>query len=445
MHSPVTVDRDHYGLMRDDKPFFWLADTCWSAFTNISDSEWEQYLTLRAAQGFNVIQINVLDQWDRCGSALGRYPFATKDGLLYDFSMVNTEYFDHARAMCRAAVEKGFTLGLVVMWCNYVPGTWASQIFPENIMPESCVENVVRTICNAFNEFSPVYIVSGDTDFRTEDACTRYRMVTELVERYAPGLPKAYHICGKDNELPEEFCRHADFYLYQSGHNPDWQDNAFLVAEKFAAQVPQRPVINAEPCYEQMGYSRQRYGRFRRAETRRALWQSLLSGAGAGITYGAHGVWNWQKNGMPARTLIREPDGQKVGFGEGFLRAMPWDVALHFPGAEDYAFAGRFFAEQPGSVPVPCQEILPSSAPQIRAARWGKQILIYLPVNAVLMLRGDWSGYDAEALDLSGGARCAVLPVHSDGKNTWIEMHPFYEDALVRLTPCGNAGKPPFM
>ena len=46
------------------KPFFWLADTCWSAFTNISDDDWQEYLDLRARQGFNVLQINALPQWD---------------------------------------------------------------------------------------------------------------------------------------------------------------------------------------------------------------------------------------------------------------------------------------------------------------------------------------------------------------------------------------------
>ena len=32
---------------------------------------------------------------------------------------------------------------------------------------------------------------------------------------------------------------------------------------------------------------------------RRAAWQSVLSGADAGITYGANGIWNWYKKGMP--------------------------------------------------------------------------------------------------------------------------------------------------
>lgn len=115
----LQVSEDHTHLLKDGKHFFWLADTCWSAFTNISDEEWDAYLTHRAGQGFNVLQINALPQWDRCGTRLNRHPFPLPDGVHYDFSTILPEYFAHAREMCRKAVAHGFTLALVVMWCNY--------------------------------------------------------------------------------------------------------------------------------------------------------------------------------------------------------------------------------------------------------------------------------------------------------------------------------------
>ena len=39
----LQVSKDHTHLLKDGKHFFWLADTCWSAFTNISDEEWDAY------------------------------------------------------------------------------------------------------------------------------------------------------------------------------------------------------------------------------------------------------------------------------------------------------------------------------------------------------------------------------------------------------------------
>jgi hypothetical protein len=59
----IATSRDHF--VQEDQPFFYLADTVWSAFTNASLPQWEQYLDYRHAQGFNALQITILPQWDR--------------------------------------------------------------------------------------------------------------------------------------------------------------------------------------------------------------------------------------------------------------------------------------------------------------------------------------------------------------------------------------------
>ena len=58
------ITPDDRVLKRGSLPFFWLGDTCWSAFTNMTDAEWQDYIIKRAAQGFNVVQVNALPQWD---------------------------------------------------------------------------------------------------------------------------------------------------------------------------------------------------------------------------------------------------------------------------------------------------------------------------------------------------------------------------------------------
>lgn len=47
----LTVADDRRCLQRDGKPFFWLADTLWSAFTNMTDEELESYLILAPPAG----------------------------------------------------------------------------------------------------------------------------------------------------------------------------------------------------------------------------------------------------------------------------------------------------------------------------------------------------------------------------------------------------------
>ena len=117
----LTVNGREDGFLCDGKPFFWFADTCWSAFTSITEADWDYYLTRRAEQGMNVLQVNTLPQWDRCLPDLGIWPYASEDGVHFDWSAPNQEYWDRARRMCQAAVEHGIRPALVLMWCNYVP------------------------------------------------------------------------------------------------------------------------------------------------------------------------------------------------------------------------------------------------------------------------------------------------------------------------------------
>ena len=421
--SALTVAPDHRTLVRDGKPFFWLADTIWSAFTNVTDEEWIAYLDKRAAQGFTVLQLNALAQWDRCGCAFDRYPFVTLDhGKTFDFSSVNDEYFEHARWMVGEAVARGLVPAIVVMWSNYVPDTWASAIISDNVMPEQLVVPVVEKICSTFNEFEPVYIISGDTDWDRPGSLERYRLVTSAVEDAAPRALLAYHIKGRYDVLPSELAEHADVYLYQSGHNLAAQRGAYELAESFLARDPVRPVINSEPCYEQMGYSHMLYGRFRRADVRLACWRSLLAGANAGITYGAHGIWNWQN-----------PD-VKVGnaLGEGFLQALRHEQALYLEGANDFCFA-RALVEELGLFGATAdQGVLESYPEDVRAARTTRgRLVLYVPSNAALKLHGDLSGATVTCIDLLTRERSVLLASFDAEKElTTVEQGTYLEDAV---------------
>lgn len=42
---------DKRRIEKNDKPFFYLADTVWSAFTNIDLTDWAYYLKVRKEQG----------------------------------------------------------------------------------------------------------------------------------------------------------------------------------------------------------------------------------------------------------------------------------------------------------------------------------------------------------------------------------------------------------
>ena len=73
--------------------------------------------------------------------------------------------------------------------------------------------------------------------------------------------------------------------MYQSGHCTDGPAISVRYAEKDRALRPIRPVINAEPCYEGIGYI-EGTRRVDQADIRNIAWVSILAGGNAGITYG---------------------------------------------------------------------------------------------------------------------------------------------------------------
>ena len=172
-------------LMKNGKPFFYLADTCWSAFTNIKDNDWDYYLDYRKSQGFNTLQINILLN--------GMHPpqiyvmnllKLLMENIIY--KKLNLSYFEHADKMCARAKEKGFELALVIMWCNFVPDTWASQFYSKGIMPIDCIDNYINIIHETFTKYEPLYIISGDTDFNTEQCIEYYVKCAKQLKELAP-------------------------------------------------------------------------------------------------------------------------------------------------------------------------------------------------------------------------------------------------------------------
>lgn len=421
--SKIIVEKNTRTFKKDNKNFFYLADTCWSAFTNITMEEWEYYLNVRKSQGFDVIQINILPQWDASETELDFYPIPYKGGYskTFEFTEFNESYFNRAREMCKMAKDRGLELALVVLWCNFVPNTWASRIFPNNIMPYDFISKYVKKVHETFSDFNPIYIISGDTDFNGEDTKKYYLTAAKLLKDLAPDSLQTLHLRGHYDEIPEEFIDIIDFYMYQSGHNAENLAMPYLLAKRFYEKYPVKPIINSEPCYEQMGYSRKAYGRFYRFDVRRAAWMSILSGACAGVTYGAHGIYSWHKI------------GKRFGFGtgEGFDDPNPWNDAIKYPGAWDYGYIKHILDIYDICDLVPMDKVL-NSTEEIRMASTKNEdrILVYVPINTNVKIAKDLSEYDIKIIDLVN-KNVSVPNVKVENEETTIYMHNFEQDVLI--------------
>ena len=422
------------GFTLDGKPWFWLGDTCWSAFTNIELADWDYYLARRAEQGINLLQINTLPQWDRCRPDLGIYPYASEDGIVFDWDAVNPAYWERARTMLAAAVEHGIRPALVLSWCNFVPGTWGSKIGELTGAATMPVEKMREHVCRVvaeLGEFDPVYVVSGDTDFKTPEAVDYYEQVLSEICDAAPDSLRCMHINRGNRSIPEQFVGRLDFYMYQPGHNWQHQDETWRLPEDFVANFPKKPLVNSEPCYEQMGSSGHFYHRFNAQDCRASAWTGVCSGAVAGITYGAAGVWNWQTSTSLGSAL-----------GEGFDAPFRWHECLQFEGVWDFGLVPEVLrglgclrsAEGVGLAPA--QELLADEREAIRVARTDAHIVAYMPFATKLKLKG-MDGVDAGcvsvvAYDLERRhvAHLGACEGTEPGALT-VAQHPFEHDALV--------------
>jgi hypothetical protein len=205
--------------------------------------------------------------------------------------------------------------------------------------------------------------------------------------------------------------------MFQSGHGGDDIDYPITLAEKFSAYIPKRPVVNSEPCYEGHAYGG-KYPRWSAFEVRRAVWQSLLSGAKAGVTYGAHGIWMFQHRGM--------------AFNNAKFSSMPflWREALLFEGAWDVSYAKWLFETYCLYKLEPNQKLI-EGPEQLRAAASAdlSTIALYIPYARDVIIHHDLSGYRT-SLHLLDKRRVASPFFTVKNGATVLHMMGFNTDAL---------------
>lgn len=415
----LSISASKNNMEKDGELFFYLADTCWSAFTNINELDWIYYLEKRKAQGFNVLQINILPQWDASPTTLCHEPFEQINGC-WDYSKIKNEYFEHAKKMCETAKEYGFELALVVLWCNFVPDTWASRFYEKGVMPKEEIASYIEKVHETFTEFDPIYVISGDTDFNTPLCESYYIEAFERLKEKAPDCLFTTHIKGRYTIIPKKLAEGLDFLMYQSGHNHNDLAMPYKLALEMREKYPNKPLINSEPCYEEMGFSGGKSGRWHQEDIVRAAWESLLSGAGAGITYGAAGIYSWHLANTTFGSLI----------GEGFASPKPWQDAINFQGAWDYSYMKYWIEQYKLYNLVPVTNLFANENEQVRISKNERFYVMYIPYNVPLKLNFSLKGYKETILDLE--SRYVSSTVFTKDTDI-LPMHPFHRDVIVLL------------
>ncbi len=324
--------------------------------------------------------------------------------------------------MLRRATDLGFVSSLGLLWCNYAPDSWAARrLNNATVMPLEAVAPYVRCAAGCFERFDPVYFVSGDTRFESQRETGHYLAALDALKSASPRALASMHT-SPDGELPEQLARspHLDFAMYQSGHRAATQDLAWKLAERLAAAAVRRPIVNGEPCYEAHGRTPGGQGRFTAYEVRRAMWQGLLSGAKAGVTYGGHGLWSWHRQGMRFLNAANA------------LEPLEWHASLHLPGAWDYAFARWVFEAFDLFSIEASQALVPGAGAGVRAAASasGARVAVYAPQACDIEVAADLRSHRL-TLALLDERRIVCPRVEATSAGTLLRMAGVNSDVLL--------------
>src|SRR5438105_6644244 len=111
--ASLQVSANHHWLQyAGGKPFFYLGDTAWHLFSNLTREQVDFYLSNRAAKGCTVIQACVLNDVDQA-NAYGDKPLVDRNP-----ERPNEAYFRHADYIVNKAEQLGLFIGMLPTWGN---------------------------------------------------------------------------------------------------------------------------------------------------------------------------------------------------------------------------------------------------------------------------------------------------------------------------------------
>lgn len=304
----------HFFQTEKGEPFFWLGDTGWLLLTRLTREQAAQYLQTRKDQGFNVIQVMLvhgLTDTDTYGdSALHNKNLATP----------NEPYWQQLDYVVDKAAEKGIYLALVPVWGGVVKAAKATP---------AQAKAFASFLAHRYKDKSNIIWMNGG-DIKGTDYEAVWNTIGTTLKTEDPNHLVTFHPRGRaSSSFWFEQQPWLDFNSVQSGHksyeqdtsrdDPHYGEDNWRYIEADYKRVPTRPVLDAEPSYEQIphGLHDTSQPRWTADDVRRYGYWSVFAGA-CGFTYGDNSVMQ----------MLRPTDK-----GSAYGARTPWFKAINDPGA----------------------------------------------------------------------------------------------------------------
>lgn len=292
-------------------PHFFLADTAWNGPLKASESEWDEYLSLRAAQGFTAIQF-VPTQWRGCTQPpLGKAYEEIDGSVVRDEAALNA-----MDSRIQKIVDHGLVPVPVMFWLNnlepfhqaeheFMRDTCCNPLFSESAMVE-----IGKDMLHRWRKFSPIWLFGGDGDYRGQEFTRLLKRVANEIFENEPNALASIHPGGgfwhNDSFAEEPWFNVA---MIQSGHREG--PCPFLTSGPYTSRWRdlEMPFLNTEPYYERMQTDQES----NTLGVRRAAYWSVLGAPVSGIAFGTTSVWAW----------LRKQDEQAENHSEEWTSG-PW-------------------------------------------------------------------------------------------------------------------------
>lgn len=306
-----------------EEPFFWMGDTAWLLFHQLTLEESYCYLRNRKELGYNIILadfIHTAEQKNYKGET------ALIDG---DCSKINVEdgFWDHVDQVIKMAEELGLYMGLLPVW--------GSSLVKGNHLTEDNLDTYMNFILSRYSSFpNIVWIVGGDV--RGDVNAPLFNRMGQMMKADNKDRLVGYHPFGRTSSSlwfhGEDW---MDFNMFQSGHRRydqiklgEWDDNtsaegafgedSYRYVERDYNKTPNKPVLDGEPSYEWVvqGLHDETQPYWKAADVRRYAYWSVFAGA-CGHTYGHNSIMQFYSD-----------LSKKGAFGAKYV----WQDAIHHPG-----------------------------------------------------------------------------------------------------------------
>jgi hypothetical protein len=347
-------------------PFFYLADTAWELFHRSDRRQAIEYLDTRAAQGFNVIQVVALAEFDGITepNAFGKLPLIDKDPARP--AVGPGSYWDHVDWVVDQANQRGLYVAMLPSW-----GRWVNDgRGDESLLTPANVQVYGEFLGKRYGSKGIIWILGGDRTATGFEATWRalargIAIGVSGKENYDAVLMSFHPRGGETSSTWFHDDPWLDFNMHQTSHGLAESTMSWARIAKDYARTPVKPVLDGEPLYEDhpLAFRSREFGYSNDSHVRQRAYWDVFAGA-CGHTYGNHAVWQFY---TPGRQPVNGP-------------LYYWNEAIHRPGANQMRYVRALVESRPYLSRVPDQSLVAdelTGADHIAATRGDGYAFVY--------------------------------------------------------------------